>query len=62
MAEASCTCSKTKSYADFIDRTAFPLIPFQRVEKEPGSKKLVCGNWVTVKPKDDDAIKGARTP
>lgn len=27
----------------------------QRVPKEPGSKKLVHGKWVVVKPDDDDA-------
>jgi hypothetical protein len=29
---------------------------FERVAKKPGSKKLVCGQWVEVLPEDDDAL------
>src|SRR5438309_10969699 len=56
MASAIRTSNRGRSYADFIDRTKFPEVPHQRVPKQPGSKKLVCGEWVEVKPGDEDAV------
>lgn len=34
-----------------------PRFKQEQPKKEPGSKKLVCGEWVTVKEGDDDARK-----
>ena len=53
MASANLTSNKMRSYRDFITRSTIGR--FERVPKEPGSKKLVCGEWVVVKPGDKDA-------
>jgi hypothetical protein len=54
-ASASSTSSKTRSYGDFIT-SCKSRERFKRVPKQPGSKKLIHGDWVTVTPDDDDAI------
>jgi hypothetical protein len=51
------TASPPKSYRDFINRVTCPEARFERVLKEPGSKKLIFGGWETVKPEDDDALQ-----
>lgn len=38
------------------DPSVTPPDKFQRILKEPGTKKLVFGEWVTVKEGDDDAV------
>lgn len=38
------------------DPSIDPPAKFQRILKEPGTKKLVCGEWITVKEDDEDAI------
>lgn len=60
MASASCTSSKTRPYAEFIRNVTNPEARYKPTEKEPGSKKLVHGEWVTVKPGDADAAAKKR--
>lgn len=57
MASASCTSNSTRPYAEFIKNLTNPEARYQPTMKEPGSKKLVHGEWVTVKPGDEDAVK-----
>ena len=61
MASATCTPSRTRSYTDVVRPTRDPSLKpparFERVPKQPGSKKLVHGEWVDVKPDDEDAVK-----
>lgn len=54
-ASANRTSDRTRSNT----RNSFLASPtrFQRVKKEPGSKKLVLGQWVEVLAGDEDAQK-----
>jgi hypothetical protein len=58
MTAAIDTSTPRKSYVDFIKCSR--VGKFQRVPKEPGSKKLVHGEWVVVKPGDIDAALNAK--
>lgn len=59
-ASANSTSDKTQSIRPIRDPSIEPPARFERIEKEPGSKKLVLGKWVTVKAGDDDAAKRKR--
>lgn len=56
---ASRTSSNILPSEAFIRSGRNPLlvspIRFERMTKAPGSRKLVLGKWVEVKPEDDDA-------
>lgn len=54
-ASANNTSDKTGAIRPTRDPSITPPQRFQRVLKEPGSKKLVLGRWVLVEPDDEDA-------
>jgi hypothetical protein len=55
-ASASRTSDKTSSNRRATrDPSIEPPPRFERIPKEPGSKKLILGEWVEVKPDDEDA-------
>lgn len=53
-ASASSTSDKIRSKAT-RDPSIAPPAKFELIPKEPGSKKLILGQWVVVNPGDEDA-------
>lgn len=57
MTRARANSSSVPNVRRTRDPSVIPPAKFERIPKEPGTKKLVCGEWITVKEGDEDALR-----